>query len=482
MPSRRRILLCRLGFVLLAIVPTLGTCGWLISRAVDRIESVSPADALTAAALAADLSRQLGVVVEIDAIQSVDSENSSSDAPLIAYELTGLRLVDPETSRPLASTDTATLTLAGEACHVSVALVQTSVDALPQLARVLHDRFLCGPAASLPTATLDIRQLVIAGGDSPQTLAGLALILRRTPTGPQAEFTFQPAAAPPDLPQVRLSLARNRDVAPPATLITLDTSGHVLPFSLIASLVPELQASARGVSFRGSAQFVPAREGVRGTLTGTFRGLDLDRLVSERFPHQLAGVAELIVDRAVFSDRRLQSLSGRLLADRGGISPSLVAAACEHLELDTPLDPAALASDRLLPYTQLAIGFRLDGQSIELTGLAGLRSQGALLIGPQSPLVTAPPAHRTAAVGLVRTLVPASEFQVPATRETSALVSLFPAPDIVLPRTAARNDARPAAHLEDAAPTPTPLRHTPTRLRASGPAESAPVLRPPGWR
>jgi hypothetical protein len=151
------------------------------------------------------------------------------------------------------------------------------------------------------------------------------------------------------------------------------------------------------------------------------------------------------------------------------------------LALDTPLDAAAIASDRLLPFTQLAIGFRLDGHAIELTGMAGLRSQGALLVGPHGPLLAAPPAHRTAAVGLVRTLVPASEIQVPATRETSTLIGIFPTPDIAPPRTAARRDASPATYTGDDSALP-PLRHTPTRLRASGPAESAPVLRQPGWR
>jgi hypothetical protein len=487
MPSHRRILLCRLGFVLLAIVPTLGTCGWLIARALEQSAFASPAASLTAAALAADLSRQLGVVVEIDTTQPVDSVNASSDVPSIAYDLVGLRLLDPETSRPLATADAATLTLNGNASHLAVSLVQTDVDALPKLVRVLHDRVLCGPAASLRTAKLDIRQLIIAGGDAPQTLVGLSLNLTSTPASPQAELAFQPASAPPDSPQVRLSLARNRDVVPPATLITLDTAGHALPLSLIAALVPELESialgnAASGVSFRGSAQFVPARDGASGTLAGTFHGLDLDRLVSERFPHHLSGQAELVVDRAVFSGGRLESLGGRLLAERGGISPSLVAAASEHLDLGTPLDTAALASDRLLPFTHLAIGFRLDGQAIELTGLAGLRSQGALLVGQHGPLLAAPPAHRTAAVGLVRTLVPASEIQVPATRETSTLIGLFPAPDIVLPRTAVHSDARPATHLEDAPRAPAPLRHTPTRLRASGPAESAPVLRQPEWR
>jgi hypothetical protein len=486
MPSHRRILLCRLGFVLLAIMPTLGTCGWLISRAVDRTAFASSAASPTAATLAADLSRQLGVVVEIDAIQPANSENSSSDAPSITYDLAGLRLLDAETSRPLASADSATLTLNGNASHLAVSLVQTNVDALPQLARVLHDRVLCRPAASLPTAKLEIRQLVIAGGDAPQTLAGLALTLSCTPAGPQAELAFHPASVPPNSPQVRLSLARNRDVAPPATLITLDTAGHALPLSLIAALLPELQSIVRsdaagGVSFRGSAQFVPARDGASGTLAGTFRGVDLDRLVSERFPHHLSGQAELVVDRAVFSGGRLESLGGRLLAERGGISPSLVAAASEHLALDTPLDAAAIASDRLLPFTQLAIGFRLDGHAIELTGMAGLRSQGALLVGPHGPLLAAPPAHRTAAVGLVRMLVPASEIQVPATREASTLIGLFPTPDIAPPRSAARSDASPATYTGDDSALP-PLRHTPTRLRASGPAESAPVLRQPGWR
>jgi hypothetical protein len=498
MPSRRRILLCRLSFVLLAIVPTLGTCGWLVSRAFDRSPLAGPREALTASALAADLSRELGVVVQIDTLKLVESDAVPSSSPShAAYILTGLRLLDAETGRPLAAAESATLTPTSGGSHLAMSLVQTDMDALPRLAHVLHERILCGPTASLRTALLEIRQLVIAGGDAPQTLVDLSLAVEATPAGPQVRLALRPAAAMPDRPRASLTLSRNRDVEPPATLIKLDTAGHDLPLALAAAIVPPFAPIARGeiasgVSFRGSAQFVPgpsAQGEASGTLVGSFRGLDLDRLVSERFPHQLSGRAELVVDQAIFSGGRLQSLGGRLLADRGGISPSLIAAACEHLALDTPLPPETLASDRLLPFAKLAIGFRLDGQTLEMAGLAGLRSEGALLAGPHGPLLTAPPAHRTAAVSLVRTLVPASEIQVPATRETSTLVNLFPAPDIVLPRSADRAAihpseqlaTRPATHTE-AAPALPPLRHTPTRLRASGPAESAPVLRPPGLR
>jgi hypothetical protein len=87
-----------------------------------------------------------------------------------------------------------------------------------------------------------------------------------------------------------------------------------------------------------------------------------------------------------------------------------------------------------------------------------------VLASKTGPLLTASPGHAVPAVNLLRTLLPDNQFQVPATRQTDVLVGLFPVPDVLPTRTAARQT------------------HVPTRLRTSGPADAAPVLRQPGLR
>jgi hypothetical protein len=87
-----------------------------------------------------------------------------------------------------------------------------------------------------------------------------------------------------------------------------------------------------------------------------------------------------------------------------------------------------------------------------------------ILSDRRGPLVEVAAGHTVPATNLLRALVPDNQYQVPATRQTDALVGLLPAPDLAPTRTA----LAPA--------------HMPMRLRGSGPHDAAPVLRQPGLR
>jgi hypothetical protein len=472
MSSARRILFCRLSFVLLAIVPTLGTCGWLVSQSAAFVGETGnqPPDSK---ALARELSRRLGLTVEFDAAEFTTAEIPDSKVHEAGADrglrLIGIRLSDPETGELLATAQSADAVSEQSGWQIALSQAQANAQHIGRLVATLHERLLCGSADDVQSGRLQARELIILGGDESLTLVDFVAEYSLTASGPQLVVEFRPAGANSNSLPARLAASRNRDVSPPATLVEIDTAGHPLPVSLCAPFAGEPLAAWGGVTFRGTAKFVPAGRGERGpggTLAGTFSGLELDRLVSERFPHQLSGRADLVIEQGTLAAGRLQMLRGRLLAGRGGISPSFIAAAREHLGLSTPLGEAALAAERLLPFSRLAISFQLDGQSLELAGQAGRPNENILVVDTQGALLSAPRSHRTAAVNLLRTLVPASEVQVPATQQTSSLVGLFPAPDLVAPRTA----SKPA------------LRHTPTRLRTSGPADAAPVLRQPGWR
>ena len=68
-------------------------------------------------------------------------------------------------------------------------------------------------------------------------------------------------------------------------------------------------------------------------MAGRLGPLDLDALVTEQFPHQLSGRATLDLERAVIDRGQFAELCGTLRAAHGALSPSLLAAAQEHLQL-----------------------------------------------------------------------------------------------------------------------------------------------------
>ena len=140
---------------------------------------------------------------------------------------------------------------------------------------------------------------------------------------------------------------------------------------------------------------------------------------------------------------RIEKAAGTLRAGPGLISSSLVHAAVEQLHLVATAEPKA--SDELLSYEQLALSFRIDGSGLRLHGGCTGATTGAVLSGPGVPLLAEPVAQPQPLAALIQALVPASQFQVPATPQTGWLARWLP-----LPEAAARPDTPPAppqAHL-----------------------------------
>jgi hypothetical protein len=207
---------------------------------------------------------------------------------------------------------------------------------------------------------------------------------------------------------------------------------------------------------------VESPAGISGQWSGTLDGVDLDALVTERFPHQLSGLATVKIERATLDRGKLTEIRGTIQSHDGAVSHSLLAAAQEHLGLVLAADNASIEPGQLVPYRQLSLGFALDGRALSLTGSADPTIPGILLANAAGPILQAPPQHAAPAVNLLRALLPDNDYQVPATRQTDALVSLLPVPNVAPTQTAA---ARPG--------------HVPTRLApAPAPGSSRPVRQP----
>jgi hypothetical protein len=185
--------------------------------------------------------------------------------------------------------------------------------------------------------------------------------------------------------------------------------------------------------FAGSAWATQAGDGWEGDVAGRFSDVDLDRLVTDRFPHKLSGVADVTLSRASFSHNRLTSAAGSLVCDGGVISRSLLTAAAESLHL-TSDESIRQSNEPLWRYRRLAFNFSLDDDGVSIAGLCYSTAPGAILTGAQGALLSEPPDCLIPTLALVRTLAPQSEIQVPATAETDLLLRALPLPSVVAPR------------------------------------------------
>jgi len=448
-----RLLLCRLGLVVFCLLPTLLVAGWIVWRTSGTFGIARKAE------WEQELANRLGLLAEI--------KNVSYPRPGVA-RLAEFVLLEPETKSPVARAGLVEVTAIKGGYAVEISQLVVEENQLGLLSRLVDSRFLQAPVA--PRAQGSPLVLKVLPCDVALHEDGRYEALRQFSGGLSAadaraalDLDFQFANAPDEVKRARLSACRNRAEGAPQTVVEFETAGHYVPCSLLSEWWPELRRLGENSKFAGTFRSVDSGAEREGEWSGTLAQVDLDALVSERFPHTLSGTATMQIARALVQRGKLVELRGTLQAQNGSISASLVAAAEEHLALQGLSNLSQRPQGAAIPVRQLAIGFHLNGQMLALTGSADPTQAGVLLANAAGPILSAPPEHAVAAVNLLRALLPENQYQVPATRQTDALIGLLPLPDIV-PDTSVR-----------------PASHTPARLSsAAAPAQSEvrqPVLR-----
>jgi hypothetical protein len=445
--TRRRI--CRAAFLLLCVLPTASVSVWCARRHLPG----------GAAAEAKRLERELGLEVSLAGLRYLRPGR-------VLYE--GLELRDPETGRPLLrcraleadwqqSTDREgrprmSLVLIASQPEIEAAAADPQVGApLGELLdRMLRRQTILRTVPGEPQTDVRLAagQLTLRAAGGSQTLSELQGSIESFAGGTQAEASFRLAGI--DTPQpIRIRIVRNRQITPPATGFELDTGGGAVPCGLLAIGLPLLErlgprSRLRGYIWANQKGGKGTSAGWEGEFAGQVYDVDLDDLVTGHFPHKLGGTAQVTIQSARFRRQRLEEASGTLVAGPGVISRSLIDAAVEQLGLVLGAEPQT--PGELVPYEQLAVGFLIDARGLQLQGgcsEAGHRSEavaaGTILADRQGRLLGEPVVQPQPLVALVRTLVPASRHQVPATRQTDWLIGHLPVPQVVPPA-----GARPA--------------------------------------
>lgn len=273
----------------------------------------------------------------------------------------------------------------------------------------------------------------------------------------QARLAFRRATSGTSEPEpCLLTLGRSRE-EPVAPTIQLTTGTSGVPAALLAPFWPAAARFGKTCEFAG--RIAATREsGVWTTrLEGRLSDVDLDLAVSRRFPHKLTGLADAEFESLTLADGRIETAKGRLTAGPGVISRSLVQAAETHLRIRAT-DRAIAGPANVIPYERLSAGFEIGADGLAVRGMVP-QTQGAILVDQRNVLAVEPPLVCQPVLALVRTLVPQSDVQVPATRETAGLTNSLPVPSIAL---------RPGSEepLPNARPlTVNPLRSGPTFQR-----------------
>lgn len=408
-----KIHLCRIAFVATCLAPSCAVLTW---GALVRLPSYTRAHERA-------IAEGLGLHAQL-------AKASSPRPGMMLYE--ALELSDPDTLQPLARFPFVEVLTSGDVLHVTLpfpAMINgTRLDAFWNAARhsvrpsrgwrELH--FTSGNLTiHLPTG--DQSFTALAGQiDNSEERARVRLSLRRAVAG------SQPAEA------AELTLERQLQTQPQATLVQFNTGGTPLPCALVASIWPDVETLGQASEFQGRVVSYEQAGRTKTELSGRLSGADLDRLVSGQFPHKLSGRANAELELLTIEDGRLESAAGKITAGPGTISRSLLRSAQSNLSLQGSKEFHA-PGERVVAFGEMNFAFKINREGLSLRGESPT-VKGALLVDDRRRLLLGEPTGLAQpVVNLARTLVPQSQVQVPATRETAALIRALPVPSALPP-------------------------------------------------
>ncbi|MGI8979240.1 MAG: hypothetical protein ACR2FY_08445 [Pirellulaceae bacterium] len=425
---------CRGAFLAFCAVPTLLVAIWIVLSAVlsDGIARKEDWER--------ELSSRLGMSLRIGEV---------TYPQLGLAVLRQVELSDAETGESIARAATIEVTQTADGYGIEAVAPEVEAAQLGRLAQILHERLLC-QGIDICRCEFSASELTLNDKTASRTLVDLQAALEPVEAGPQLTASFHWPEAVDSEHTVQWTLARNLDLSPPATSISVSTGKARLPCQLAGLIWPPLERLGPEAEFSGQVSWLLSRHG-SAELRGTFSGVDLDALVSEQFPQVLSGKATVRIERASIEEGRLLSAEGTVDVRTGGrVSRSLLVAAAQHLQLQ---NEAGSSGSEALSYRRLACGFRMDGPRLQLSGSADAGSPGVLMVKATGAVLRAPPNHSASAANLARVLLPDSGVHVPLASQTSGLVQLLPVP-AAIPASKALRTARGS--------------HVPTRLSPGG--------------
>lgn len=419
--STRR-LLGRGGFLLLCLLPTCGVGGWCLFTQTPAYQTWQRQ------IWQRQLAGVLGLSVAVDRV--------SYPRPAVTV-LHGVTFVDPETDSTIAALRTIELTRNDRGWVWLASFAELRTAHVSQLLELLQTRGLRTFAADTPPVELLANVVTLRHGTTDETapaetLNDFRLALRPLADGVEAIVEFRVAGlsmAQPAYFQVR----RNRQLSPPATHWALNTHGTPLPNSLLAIAWPAAATLGAESKFDGLVEITTGGTTWDGTINARLTNIDLNRLVTDQFPHRLGGQAEIIFNKVVVERGSLLEAAGTVLSRDGTVSRSLLEACARPDATQLRLDPRVAEADQpLWRYKELSLGFRVDGESLSLKGLCTRTEQGVILSDNEGPLLKESLQNTVPAVALVRALAPQAELQVPASQETRRMINMLAIPKLKL--------------------------------------------------
>lgn len=410
--TRRQI--CRSGFVVCCILPTVATAGWIVHchrpwRVRDK---------------QAEIASVIGVEARLD---------DWSEPRPGAGHTSVLALIDPASMAAIAELKTVEFDRSRSAETVAIGSLAASTRQLNALAGVARNGLRRLGQRDL---AMHIESLALAGATPGATFAlhDVDVKIGHNARGElQGQFVAHLGAGSPADATIRGVLAP-AEGADGGMQLTIDARDAAPPAWLLAAAAPVVGDLGVDATFTGVVRLEFAAHHVRGVAAGRLNRVALAAFFPPGAIHTQRGDAAVDLNELRWLDGRIESLAGVVTAEQLETSQSLVAAAVTALHcgnstaglLDAEHGSRPIAIDRL------ACRFQLDSSGLALTGALPADArlpQGCIATSDGRPLLRTPPYPRLPAGAWVQFVSGPAQSWVPATREAVDLAEQMPLPE-----------------------------------------------------
>jgi hypothetical protein len=402
--DRTRRWICRTIFFAVGVIPTLSIIAWCMAM-------TSPGRVTDVREKFADA---VGLAVHFD-------ELSYPRPGATLFE--GLKLADPETGESLAQIQQ--LEIRTDAEHAVWVISQAEINAAQTdwLLRLIQRRLQLGPDRHDSALRIKVAELTLRWPDGSQTFVDGDFQFGATENSRTLAAIMRPSNLPSAAP-IELHAERSFNASGAIeTNVELKSANAPLPCSLFAALMHLENHAGLQSTWQGTMKQTETARRWRAELAGRLNEVDLHAAVSNQFPQQLNGRAELEISRLLVENGRLAACEGVVHARDGSIGGQLLTM-LKYLNLQTvPIQPPL---DRLLTFSELHFGFSIDSTGMAMTGQCGNAETGTVMRDQTGPLAKSTNAARVSMATLINVLTPDNRQSIPATKQADWLFQVLP--------------------------------------------------------
>ncbi len=332
-----RRLICRAGFLLLCLLPTLLTARWILFP-------------VTGSQWATRIHQHLGIQAQVAHI-STPTPQRTEFGPITLGEPDGPWCV---------RIDTAVLDNGTAGRVLQLGTVTGSAAAVARTLRLIDRRTDAAWHSDRPLLVQIDRILLHRSGQDDSghgELTAVSMQIERPGDRWHAEFVWASATRPPATCSVR----RTRDTEQTSWQIECSEPG--MPGWVVGAFCPLLEIAGLETLVAGRASLFQRVTGWSGEISDLqLSGVDLTHLVYRRFGQPLTGRANIRIPEASIVENRLTRISGDVHAWSGIVGAGFLHA-CQKFAGMTIVAPWG---DTDVPYSQLRFGFRIHDFQLAL--------------------------------------------------------------------------------------------------------------------